>query len=126
MRKLSCAETRRARPSGGIHHGDGRCLSGFKPCQQGAFTAMYCQQAVVEHAAEDVIEPLAGCFFRVEVVVRQIAPGEQQGIAAYGFAVCRLFWPVLIQVTRFRVRLFKKVPRQAEQVRQPAMRQPLE
>src|SRR5690554_6780873 len=87
---------------------------------------MYCQQAVVEHAAEDVIEPLAGCFFRVEVVVRQIAPGEQQGIAAYGFAVCRLFWPVLIQVTRFRVRLFKKVPRQAEQMRQPAMRQSLE
>src|SRR5690625_6691076 len=100
LRKLYCAETRRAWPGGGIHHGDGCCLPGFKPGQQGAFTAMYCQQTVVEHAAEDAVEPLAGCFFRVEVVVRQIAPDEQQGIAAYGVAGCQLGWPVLIPVMR--------------------------
>ena len=87
---------------------------------------MYCQQAVVEHAAEYAIEPLAGCFSCVDIVVRQIAPGEQQGIAAYGFAVCRLIWLVLIQVMLFKVRLFKKVPRQTEQMRQAALRQALE
>ena len=80
-------------------------MLGFKPSDEGVFTVVYRQQAVVKHAAENAVEPQARCFVPEYVVVREVAPSEQQGIAAYGFAVCRL---VLIKI----------VARQAEQNRQ--------